>query len=134
MRKIMMAAVLGALTISGCATAGAQTRAERGEAQLQKMLEGRVAGEPVSCITTMGRDRLRVIDETAVVYDGGRTIYVARPTDRRQLSRNDVLVIERTSGTQLCTMDIIRTIDRSTGFRTGAVFLEPFVPYTREAE
>jgi hypothetical protein len=40
-------------------------------------------------------------------------------------------VIER-FGSQLCTTDIIRTVDRSGGYITGAVFLGDFVPYTKQ--
>jgi hypothetical protein len=66
------------------------------------------------------RDRLR----------RGRTIYVARPPTRICSGRNDIVVIERFGG-QLCTNDVIRTVDRYQGFTTGAVFLDNFVPYTK---
>ncbi len=128
MRKLIFAMAATTLALTGGAASAGQSTIEKGEARLAKMLDGRVPGEPVSCISTMGRDRLQVIDETAVVYDGGKTIYVARPSDRNQLESNDVLVIERTSGTQLCTMDVIRTIDRTSGFMTGAVFLDNSCP------
>ncbi len=130
MRKIIAAITLSALAATGT-VASAETRAEKGEARLAKMLEGRTAGEPVKCINTMGRDDLEVIDHTAVVYDRGNTIYVARPSNPRDLSPWDVLVIKRTMGSQLCTNDIMYTIDQSTGFRTGVVFLDDFVPYTK---
>ena len=94
------------------------------------MLEGRTAGKPVSCIPAQISDRLRVIDETAVVYDGGRTVYVARPRDPKTLDSDDILVINR-FGSQLCKQDVIRTIDRTSGFMTGIVFLGDFVPYSR---
>jgi len=130
MRKFITAIAISALALGGTA-ASAETTAEKGAAKLEKMLEGRTAGEPVSCISTMGRDKLEVIDETAVVYDGGKTVYVARPSDPRQLRRGDVLVIERTSASQLCTLDVVKTVDRSSGFMTGVIFLDKFVPYTK---
>ncbi len=74
---------------------------------------------------------LQLIDATAIVYDAGRTIYVARPKNPRSLDADDILVIKRT-GSQLCKQDIIRTVDRSFGFTTGVVFLGDFVPYTKE--
>ena len=40
-------------------------------------------------------------------------------------------VIER-FGSQLCHNDVIRTIDRYQGYITGAVFLDEFVPYTKQ--
>ncbi|MES2564192.1 MAG: hypothetical protein V4637_15900, partial [Pseudomonadota bacterium] len=44
----------------------------------------RHAGEPVNCITTLNSSDLQVIDETALVYKTGKTIYVARPTHPKQ--------------------------------------------------
>jgi hypothetical protein len=119
-----------ALALSGAGAASAETLAEKGEAQLAKMIEDRTAGEPVSCINTFGSDRIRVIEHVGIVYDAGKTIYVARATDPRSLGPWDIPVIQR-YGSQLCKTDIIRTIDRSGGFITGMVFLEDFVPYTK---
>jgi hypothetical protein len=113
------------------ALATAETRAEKGEARLAKMLEGRTAGEPVSCISTLRSTGLETIDNTAIVYDAGKTIYVARPINPKDLGPWDVLVIKRTTGSQLCSNDILYTVDQGTGFRTGSIFLKDFVPYTK---
>ena len=133
MKKIIAALAVSALAFAA-GTAGAKptTFSQKGEARLAKMLEGRVPGKPVSCITTMGpSDDLQTITGAAIVYKDGKTIYVARPTDPRQLGPSDVLVIKRTSASQLCTNDILYTVDQGTGFRNGAVFLQNFVPYTK---
>ena len=119
---------LASTLLAGCAHTGVGNTSAEGEARLAKMLQGKTAGEPQSCIPAMLNNRLTVIDETAVVYDAGNTIYVARPETPRSLDSSDVLVVERTGG-QLCSHDIIRTVDRSLGFTTGAVFLSDFVPY-----
>jgi hypothetical protein len=102
-----------------------------GEARLAHMLEGRAAGEPVSCINTVRSNKMEVIDGVAVVYDAGKTIYVARPTDPRMLGRNDALVLDRFSPVRLCVQEPMKTIDRADGFQTGVVFLQDFVPYTK---
>lgn len=126
-------AILAGAALALTATAApAATTAEKGEARLARMLEGRTPGTPVSCITTMNSNKLQVIDEVGLVYDAGDTVYVARPTDRRMLDRNDALVLDRFSATRLCVNEGMRTIDRGAGFFTGVVFLEDFVPYTRE--
>lgn len=118
-----------ALALAG-PTAASAGNAEENEAKLARMLEGRTAGEPVDCISALRSNRIEVIEHVGIVYDAGSTIYVARPTDPRQLGRNDVVVIDRHGG-QLCTSDVIRTVDRYQGFTTGAVFLEEFVPYSK---
>ena len=119
-----------ALAVTGASAVLAKSP-EQNEAKLARLLEGRTAGEPVSCISALNSNRMEVIEHVGIVYDAGDTIYVARPTDPRQLGRNDVVVIDRHSS-RLCTSDVIRTVDRYQGFTTGAVFLEHFVPYTKQ--
>jgi len=129
MKKFTAALAIGALALAGSA-AQAKTTAEKGEERLAKMLEGRVAGEPRNCITSFQSRDVQVIDETAIVYDGGTTVWVARPRDPKMLDKFDVLVMER-HGSQICANDVMRTIDPTSGFTTGVVFLDDFVPYTR---
>jgi hypothetical protein len=119
-----------ALALSGATAASAQTLAEKGEARLAKMLEGRSPGEPVSCISAMRGNKLQVIEYVGLVYESGDTVYVARPSDPRSLGRNDVVIIDR-FGSQLCKQDVVRTVDRHNGFMSGVVFLSDFVPYKR---
>ena len=118
-----------ALALTGVTAASARS-AEENEAKLARMLEGRTAGEPVSCISALQSNRIEVIEDVAIVYDAGDTIYVARPTNANALGRNDIVVIDRFGG-QLCHNDVIRTVDRYQGYTTGAVFLDKFVPYKR---
>jgi len=129
MKTIATILAATALAITGTA-ASAETLAEKGEARLATMIEGRTAGEPVSCIPAPRSNRLEVIEHVGVVYDAGRTIYVARPQDPKVLGRNDAIIIERL-GSQLCKQDVTRTFDRYLGVTTGVVFLSDFVPYAR---
>jgi hypothetical protein len=103
----------------------------KGELRLAKLLEGRVAGEPVSCIRTFPRDRMQTIDKTAYVYGSGTTIYVQRTRAPDSIDDSDALVINRFNPTTLCRVDIATTINPVTGFFSGTVFFEDFVPYTR---
>ena len=119
-----------ALVLAGATAASAKSAAAN-EAKLARMLEGRTAGEPVNCISALRSTNIQVLEHVGIVYESGNTIYVARPSDPDQLRRNDIVVINRYGG-QLCTSDMIRTVDRYQGFTTGAVFLNDFVPYTKE--
>jgi hypothetical protein len=130
LRPLIAAAVL-LLAGGNALAADKQTRAEKNEAKLTKLLEGRTAGTPVSCIPSYKSDELQVIEGVAMVYGKGDTVYVARPTDPKSLGWNDVIVINRFGG-QLCHTDIIRTVDRSSGFTTGVLFLQQFVPYKKQ--
>lgn len=105
--------------------------ATKGEKELAKLLEGRVAGKPVSCIRTLRNDRMQTIDRTAYVYGRGNTIYVQRTTDPASIDDLDTLVVTRFNASDLCRLDRTITIDPFTGIFTGAVFFEDFVPYTR---
>jgi hypothetical protein len=125
---IILAGTALALTGTTAAVAG---NAEENEAKLARMLEGRTAGAPVNCISAINSNRIEVIEDVGIVYDAGKTIYVARPTNPDALGRNDIVVINRFGG-QLCTNDVIRTVDRYQGYTTGAVFLDEFVPYTKQ--
>jgi hypothetical protein len=129
MQKIALslAAVAGLALFAGPSVAGERLN---GDQKLAKLLEGRVAGEPRSCINTRVNSDSEVIDGTAVVYGRGRTIYVNVPSNARDLDSGDALLVRQT-GSQLCRQDIVTTFDTSGGFYTGNVFLTDFVPYTR---
>ncbi|MFC3174882.1 hypothetical protein ACFOD9_11540 [Novosphingobium bradum] len=101
------------------------------EAQLEKLLAGRTAGQPVSCINPRISSETQVIDHTAIVYGSGRTIYVQRPGNARALSSDDVLVTRLSGTDQLCDVDVVHLHDRSGGWWHGFVTLNRFVPYTR---
>lgn len=104
----------------------------KGEKRLAKMLEGRVAGEPQSCIRHSPTERSTTIDKTAYVYGRGNTIYVQRTSNPKRIDDRDALVTRRFgSALQLCRQDIARTVDPVTGIFSGAVFFEDFIPYTR---
>ena len=128
MRLLMIAAV-SALAIAG----GADARpGQSGEVELAKLLQGRVAGQPTSCIRTYPSDTVRTIDRTALVFGRGDTIYVNRTRSPDSLDEDDALVTRKFgSGTSLCQTDLITKFDRNARFYSGNVFLTDFVPYKR---
>ena len=104
-----------------------------GEERLAKLIEGRVAGEPVNCIPQQATRDTKVIDKTAIVYGSGNVIYVNRPRHPASLDDDDVMVVEM-HGSQLCRMDIVRMHDRTSHMYSGFIGLEDFVPYRRVAK
>ena len=129
MRTLVLAAAAALATLVVAAPATARERLT-GDQELAKLLEGRVAGEPKSCISTIANRDSRVIDGTAVVYGRGKTIWVNVPSNARDLDDDDALVIKMW-GPRVCRHDIVTTLDTASGFYTGNVFLQDFVPYTR---
>lgn len=102
-----------------------------GEEKLAKILKGREAGEPVSCISgARVRSSFKIIDETALVYGRGNTIYVNYTKRPKDIDDWDTIVSRR-FGSQICKTDIVTKVDRSTGIFSGNIFLSDFIPYRR---
>lgn len=131
MRKVALfvAPVIAAAMMAGPVTAEV-AEPTKGEIKLAKMLEGREAGEPTSCVRLFPTSNLTVIDGTALVYKRGSTLYVNVPRDPQNIDKHDTLVT-RPFGNRLCKTDIVTTIDPFTGFYTGNIFLSEFVPYKK---
>lgn len=130
------ALLLGALALAVSSAVGSANGAAagEGEAKLTKLLHGRAAGTPTPCIDTryrMAGGGLQVIDGVGLVYDAGKTVYLARATDPQALRWTDRLESTRAVSTRLCVSDHFWTRDRATGAQTGVVFLKDFVPYTK---
>ena len=120
------ALALTALALSSPAAAGKTT----GQEKLAKLLDGRTAGEPTNCVPHRASARLYVIDETALVYDTGSTIYVNYTQHPESLDDGDYLVV-RDPSPSLCRTTQITTRDRSGNMFSGVVFLSDFIPYKR---
>ncbi len=103
-----------------------------GEEKLAKILKGRVAGEPVNCLPMSANGDVRIIDKTALVYGRGNTLWVNQPMNASALDRDDILV-RKSHTAQVCNLDTVQLIDRSSKFYTGFVGLNKFVPYRKVA-
>ena len=127
MRKILP--LVAASLVFGAAAAQAAPRDR--EAQLERALEGRVAGEPVDCINLQRVRGTRIIPDTAIVYEVGNVLYVNRPrAGARSLDETDTLV-SRPFNNRLCSVDTVQLYDMSARMTHGVVFLGDFVPYRR---
>ena len=123
-----------ALTLSAIALAAAPLQAAprlTGEAELARLTEGRVAGEPVKCVYLPQIRSSRIIDDTAIVYEAGRTIYVNRPrSGRESLDSWDTMVV-KPFASHLCSIDVVQLYDPGSRMMSGLVFLGDFVPYRK---
>lgn len=130
MKSFMFALGAAALAL-GAAPASAETAEEKGAARFAELTEGRVAGEPRSCISAMRSNDVEVIEHVGIAYEQGDTLWIARAANPRSLGIGDVPIFNR-FGSQLCRHDVIRTVDRYSQFFSGVVFLDDFVPYTKQ--
>ena len=128
MRKTIAAVLAAAALLTG-PTLDAKPRLSP-QQQLDKLLDGRVAGKPVHCISQYDTREMQVLDKTAIVYGWGNTIWVNTPRNAADLDDDDILVT-RLTGSQFCNLDIVNTVDRSGGFTNGFINLGDFVPYRR---
>ena len=128
MRALAIALVAAAALLTGPALE-AKPRLSP-QQQLDKLLDGRVAGKPVHCISQYDTRQMQVLDKTAIVYGWGNTIWVNTPRNAADLDDDDIMVT-RLYGSQFCSLDIVNTVDRSGGFTTGFISLGEFVPYRR---
>lgn len=132
MTRAILALPLLAAASLGLAAPGTAAPRLTPDQELAKALEGRVAGKPVDCIDPRVNSSTQVIDHKAIIYGSGRTIYLQQPRDARALDSDDILVTTLRGSNQLCSVDVVYLHDRTMGFNRGFVFLEKFVPYTRE--
>ena len=125
------------LLIGSILLAAAPAQAERapratGEEKLARVLEGRVAGEPVDCVNMRQIRSTRIIDGTAIVYEAsGGKLYVNRPESGAESLNDWDVMVTNTHSNRLCDIDVVRLVNRHGGFNTGLVFLGRFVPYTK---
>lgn len=104
------------------------------EARLEKLLAGRTAGKPVNCVSLARLQSSEIIDRTAIVYRApGNRLYVNYPRIGAESLDDDDILVTRTTGSQLCSIDTVRLLDRGSRFEHGFVGLGEFVPYDRPA-
>lgn len=130
MRPLIAATLAAAALVAGPAAARERLAPE---AQLAKLLEGRVAGEPRDCISLYSAHSSQVIDRTAIVYRIGSTLWVNRPDGGAASLDDDDILITRLNSSQLCSIDVVELRDRTSHSYAGFVSLGKFVPYRRAA-
>jgi hypothetical protein len=125
--------MLRILTIVALAFAAPAVAAHRDtpDEKLQKALAGRVAGKPTNCISLSGSDSTQIIDGKAIIYGVGSRLYVNEPRSGAESLREDDVLVTRIYGSQLCSIDSVKLVDRASRFPHGFVTLGQFVPYSR---
>jgi hypothetical protein len=121
-----------ALALAGCAAdAGAPARQTVLSDVEQRALQGRTVGDPISCVTSREIDDTDAITDRVVLFHmkNGRTYRNDLPHSCPQLTRAGSAFAFRTSGSQLCAIDIIQVMEPTTRFAYGACALGKFTRY-----
>ncbi len=129
MRPLITATLTAAALIAAPSATAREKLAP--EAQLEKLLEGRVAGKPQNCIPLSATNGSQIIDKTAIVYRAGSTLWVNRPRGGASSLDDDDVLVTKLTGNQLCSIDTVELHDRTSHMYSGFVSLGEFVPYRR---
>ena len=120
--------ILTTALILAFVTAPAAARAP----SMDKMLAGRVAGRPASCITQSRIDSTTIFDEGAILYQiKGGPDYLNTPKPRCPALRHDTFIVSHTYSDQLCRGDILEVHDQPSGINSGSCALDDFIPYPK---
>ena len=124
-----------ALLASCSTTPVAQTRSPEAQKELAEALAGRVAGKPVDCLPTYRSDNMQIIDDWTILFKDGRTVYLQNPRGGCPgiSSRRNILVTRLFGTAQLCSGDISRLVDPTSGIGGGSCVFSQFMPYTKPA-
>jgi hypothetical protein len=127
---------LTASLLASCAQVDStpQPLTEKQSATLAKQLAGKVAGEPVNCISDIqATNIIRVSDDILLYRVSGRLVYENRLRySCPGLARDDDIIVSEQFGGQKCRGDLIRLVDRSSGIQGPSCSLGEFVPYRKE--
>lgn len=125
--------ILVALVLTGCATQPpATTRTAEAQLKLDKLLAGKNAGAPITCLPHYRADDMVRIDESTVAFEQGSRVYVNHLIGACSNLDNDFYALVTTSnGSGLCRGDIAYVRDVSTGTTVGACAIGDFIPYSR---
>jgi hypothetical protein len=130
MRRLVTGLAL-LVVASGTPALARESAHDRGEAELAKEIGGRVPGKPESCLSLSRITGSYIIDSTAIIYRAlGGKVYVNRPRGAEMLRQDDIPV-QFVYGSQLCRLDRIKLLDRTSRMQRGFVGLGDFVPYTK---
>ena len=132
MRSILIA--LSAAGLAACSTATEPpVRSAEAQARYLKLIEGRVAGAPLSCLASWNADDMRVIDDQTIVFgERSNRVYVANlqsPCDN--VGQPGFALVTRTPTSQLCSGDIATVVQTSSGMTAGSCVIGTFTPYSR---
>lgn len=133
MKRIAIALLLGAAAGS-CTTGPEQPprRSMEGEQSLSRLLAGKSAGQPISCMQHYHSADMTTIDGRTVVFHSPGTAYLVQLSPGcDELGRGGyALLTTEHGGTGLCTGDIARVLDTTTRFTAGSCGIDRIVPYS----
>ena len=134
MRSITPLLIVTAL--AGCAPAPPQQTAmvdARAQEKLGRLLAGKVAGRPQSCLPSYRSDEMIVIDDNTIAFrDGTDRVWINHPNGGCNMlgSSPYALVTHSVGSMGLCRGDIGHVTDTLNNSTVGSCSMGDFVPYS----
>ena len=89
---------------------------------------GVARGKPVTCLTQHRIDGQRVVDKRTILFRIGRQWYRNDLPYECPALKDDAIIVTRSTNGESCSGDIIRLVDRSSGFDLGSCAYGQFTP------
>ena len=126
--------LLVGIAIASCTTAAQQpVRTAKSQQQFERLLAGKVAGPPQSCLPSYNSNNMVVIDPSTVAFKvGTRRVYVNHMQGGcTNLGGGYALITHGFGGQGLCRGDIAQVVDIRNHFAIGSCAFGDFIPYTK---
>lgn len=106
-------------------------RGTRDAAAIAKMLDGKVAGEPRSCLGAPDSNSSSVHNGTVLFRANSKLVWKNDMEGCTVLREDDILQTNLYGTARLCRGDIAQVIDRGGRYTKGACTFGDFVPYRK---
>jgi hypothetical protein len=127
--------LLLAATLASCTNAPPPGWYEaRNQQELARLLAGKTAGPPISCLPSYNSNDMQIIDGRNVAFKlGSRTVYMMHLSPGCELLGGGggyALLTHQFGGMGMCEGDIARVIDTTSRTTVGSCGIERIVPFT----
>jgi len=130
----LLAPILVAMAVASCATAPEPaTRGAEAQRNFERLIAGKTAGAPQTCVPTINTSDLTIIDGRTIAYRlGSRTTYIVHLSGGCSgLTSGYTLVTEHFGGSGPCRGDAARVVDLTSRIPVGSCIVNQIVPYTQ---
>ena len=122
--------------VAGCTAAPPSAPAPlsaKQQSEMDRLLGGKVAGNPQSCLPNWKMHDMTAIDDSTLVFrESPGRVWVQKPQNPCNLiSMGPYALVTRQTTGALCQGDIAQVMDTMSGSNVGSCVMGDFVPYVR---
>ena len=132
MRSILPA--IAGIALVGCATQPPAPRTAQAQVEFDKLVAGKTAGAPITCLPHYEADDMVRIDDSTIAFKRGSRVYVNHLNGEcSNLKNSFYALVTKGNGMGLCRGDIAEVRDTQTGTLVGACGIGDFIPYSKHS-